>query len=89
MFRRKRRHAGATRCIESSSIAVLMPILTSVNVPSSFVPQLLIDEPTTGLTVQDEAVLMATFREMVNQDRNVVAAMYHVSPSLYYICFVW
>lgn len=40
---------------------------------------LLIDEPTTGLTPQDESVMLRTFREMVNQDRTVVAAMYHVS----------
>jgi ABC-type multidrug transport system ATPase subunit len=39
---------------------------------------LLIDEPTTDLDIRDEAVLMSTFRELVNQDRTVVATMHNV-----------
>lgn len=39
---------------------------------------LLIDEPTTGLPPEDEALLLRTFRELVNQDRTVVASMYQV-----------
>lgn len=39
---------------------------------------LLIDEPTTNLDSLDESVMMQTFREMVNQDRTVVAAMHQV-----------
>lgn len=40
---------------------------------------LLIDEPTTGQDVLDEAIMMQTFREMVNQDRTVVAAVHTVN----------
>ena len=40
---------------------------------------LLIDEPTTDLDAHDEAVMLQTFRELVNQDRTVVAAMHNVS----------
>lgn len=40
---------------------------------------LLIDEPTTGLSPVDESVMMMTFREMVNQDRTVVATLHEVN----------
>jgi ABC-type multidrug transport system ATPase subunit len=40
---------------------------------------LMIDEPTTNLGLHDESVMMQCFREMVNQDRTVVASMH--SPS--------
>jgi ABC-type multidrug transport system ATPase subunit len=39
---------------------------------------LLIDEPTTFQDIRDEAIMMQTFREMVNQDRTVVAAVHTV-----------
>jgi len=35
---------------------------------------LLIDEPTTELDIYEEAILMTTLREVVNQDRTVIAA---------------
>eukprot|EP01038_Epipyxis_sp_PR26KG_P013928 gene13928-18681_t len=39
-------------------------------------PQLLlIDEPSTGLSISDQVVLFATFREMVNGDRTVIATI--------------
>jgi ABC-type multidrug transport system ATPase subunit len=37
---------------------------------------LLIDEPTSNLSVYDASVLMRTFREMVNNDRTVVTTMH-------------
>jgi ABC-type multidrug transport system ATPase subunit len=37
---------------------------------------LLMDEPTTGVSLYETSILMATFREMVNADRTVVATMY-------------
>lgn len=39
---------------------------------------LLIDEPTTNLDLHDTSVMMQTFREMVNQDRTVVATLQNV-----------
>ena len=41
-------------------------------------PLLLIDEPLTGLDPKDIAILMNVFREMVNQDRTVVATAHSV-----------
>ena len=43
---------------------------------------LLMDEPTTGLDMHDESVMMQTFREMVNQDRTVVTSMHQVSSQI-------
>ena len=41
-------------------------------------PKLLyLDEPTTGVDLVEQIVLMTTFREMVNQDRTVVASIKH------------
>ena len=37
---------------------------------------LLMDEPTTGVSLYETSILMMTFREMVNADRTVVATMY-------------
>jgi ABC-type multidrug transport system ATPase subunit len=37
---------------------------------------LLMDEPTTGVSLYEASVLLLTFREMVNADRTVVASMY-------------
>ena len=39
---------------------------------------LLIDEPTTGLNMTDVATMLRTFREMVNQDKTVIATLYQV-----------
>ena len=44
---------------------------------------LLIDEPTTELDSQDESVLMQCFREMVNQDKTVIAAMHHPNERVF------
>lgn len=42
---------------------------------------LFIDEPCSSLSLLDESVLMMTFREMVNQDKTVVASVHQPSPS--------
>lgn len=44
---------------------------------------LLIDEPLTNLDTLDESVLLRTFRELVNQDRTVVATMYQPSGNVF------
>ena len=44
---------------------------------------LLIDEPTTDLDIHDESIMMMTFREMVNQDRTVIATAHQVSHFKY------
>ena len=41
---------------------------------------LFIDEPTTELDLIDESRLMMTFREMVNQDKTVIASFHQPSP---------
>ena len=40
---------------------------------------LLIDEPTTDLDIKDISTMLMTFREMVNQDKTVVASIHKVS----------
>lgn len=44
---------------------------------------LLIDEPTTGVNPIESSHLMLTFREMVNQDRTVIAAMSQPSKEIF------
>jgi ABC-type multidrug transport system ATPase subunit len=44
---------------------------------------LLLDEPTSNVNTQDEAVLLSTFRELVNSDRTVVATMNNPSPDVF------
>ena len=39
---------------------------------------LLIDEPTTDLDIKDISTMLMTFREMVNQDKTVIAAVHKV-----------
>ena len=46
---------------------------------------LLIDEPTTDLDIKDVSTMLMTFREMVNQDKTVVASIHKVML-LFYIC---
>jgi ABC-type multidrug transport system ATPase subunit len=41
---------------------------------------LLMDEPTTGVNIYEIVVLLQTFREMVNQDRTVVASIHQPTP---------
>lgn len=44
---------------------------------------LLIDEPTTGLPIKDVASMLMTFREMVNQDKTVVATIHQPSAAAF------
>ena len=44
---------------------------------------LLMDEPTTGVSLYETSVLLTTFREMVNADRTVVATMYQPSAEAF------
>jgi len=44
---------------------------------------LLMDEPTTGVSLYESSVLLMTFREMVNADRTVVATMYQPSADAF------
>ena len=44
---------------------------------------LLMDEPTTGVSLYETSVLMLTFRELVNADRTVVATMYQPSAEAF------
>jgi ABC-type multidrug transport system ATPase subunit len=44
---------------------------------------LLMDEPTTGVSMYESSILMMTFREMVNVDRTVVATMYQPSAEAF------
>lgn len=46
-------------------------------------PLLLIDEPLTGLDPKDIAILMNVFREMVNQDRTVVATAHSPASDVF------
>lgn len=47
-------------------------------------PKLLfMDEPTTGVSIFEQAIMMATFREMVNQDRTVVATIHQCAPEVF------
>ena len=43
---------------------------------------LLIDEPTTGLDIKDISTMLMTFREMVNQDKTVIATIHQVTNIL-------
>jgi len=44
---------------------------------------LLIDEPTTGLDIRDISTMLMTFREMVNNDKTVVATMHQPSADVF------
>jgi ATP-binding cassette, subfamily G (WHITE), eye pigment precursor transporter len=44
---------------------------------------LLVDEPTTGVSLYETSVLLMTFREMVNADRTVVATMHQPSAEAF------
>jgi ABC-type multidrug transport system ATPase subunit len=44
---------------------------------------LLMDEPTTGVSLYETSVLLSTFREMVNADRTVVATMHQPSSDAF------
>jgi ABC-type multidrug transport system ATPase subunit len=44
---------------------------------------LLLDEPLNGVSMTESSILMNTFREMVNQDRTVVATMHQPSPEIF------
>ena len=44
---------------------------------------LLIDEPDTNLSAIDSSILYRTFREMVNQDRTVIATLHQPSASVF------
>mmetsp|Transcript_15971 Transcript_15971/g.35360 ORF Transcript_15971/g.35360 Transcript_15971/m.35360 type:complete len:498 (-) Transcript_15971:226-1719(-) len=44
---------------------------------------LLMDEPTTGISLYETSVLLMTFREMVNADRTVVATMHQPSAEAF------
>lgn len=44
---------------------------------------LLMDEPLTGVSQYEASVMMLTFREMVNQDRTVVASVYQPTSEMF------
>jgi len=44
---------------------------------------LLMDEPTTGVSLYEASILLLTFREMVNADRTVVASVYQPSAEAF------
>lgn len=44
---------------------------------------LLMDEPLTDVSLYEASVMMLTFREMVNQDRTVVASVYQPSAEVF------
>jgi ABC-type multidrug transport system ATPase subunit len=44
---------------------------------------LIIDEPTTGLELRDVSTMLLTFREMVNQDKTVIASMHQPSKEAF------
>ncbi len=49
-------------------------------------PLLLIDEPVTNLDAKDVAIVMNVFREMVNQDKTVIATVHQVLCKIIYNC---
>jgi hypothetical protein len=47
-------------------------------------PKLLfVDEPTTGVNIEESSVLLQTFRELVNQDRTVVTTIHQPSAEIF------
>lgn len=44
---------------------------------------LIIDEPTTNLDIRDVSTMLLTFREMVNQDKTVIASMHQPSKEAF------